>query len=245
MKIKEIVLVIQELPFTQELKDQGYTLIVTYDAKNPYVVTSCTFEFVRITTTHCQTIWFQISGTESTEKYWFRRDINIYLGHFEVAELSRQSYLMAMSKDYKLNQYATIQSFVSLPKNELTTFQNETQINQSIDLTKVEEELRFLVENSAFKFFNAYENLTVVDKEIDRLEKEGKTLSDFLPGMTPFKMLIIRKLCNNPKYSTYLEEQKYFYRHEVFKYQQHFKDHDKWFEALLLVLEKTPPQYNV
>lgn len=128
-------------------------------------------------------------------------------------------------------------SFVYNFNNPLTTIENRrVKDDQSFSLAAAE--IHHTIDNYVLPFFDRYKSIERVASAINIEDIEN--INSLIPGTgMNFKILLIKKIANQlSNDESFLEKQKIFYTTDVFKYPEHFKNHDLVFQDLLNILNQ-------
>jgi len=152
---------------------------------------------------------------------------------FEQVEKILEEVCPRYIKDYPIGA-KTISQVFYLSNSEYAI--TNKSVSNDEEFYGARSELYKLIESSVLPFFEKYNTIEKLSTVIDL--NNLHELENFLLGLVPFKILIIKKLAGDTKdFEKYLADQKIFYTTEVFKYPQYFKDHDLVFKDLLKLLD--------
>lgn len=123
----------------------------------------------------------------------------------------------------------TIQkSLVNVDGVVYSKFSTEIKDDQSFGIVAIE--VKKIIEFGAIPFFEEFNSLKKVSDALSSMDEEG--ISSFLSGIVGIKMPLIKRLVNAADFKKELIGRSEFYKEEVFKYPQYFKDHEKVFNEL-------------
>lgn len=104
-------------------------------------------------------------------------------------------------------------------------------MKEQSDFDLVRDDIQKALVLGAYPFFDKFDSLEKLSKLID-LNNLPDNIHIFIPQLTPIKLLLIKIISNDKDWEDYFKLQKDWYHSEVYKYPQHFKDHDKLFDYI-------------